>query len=178
MHRRRASLAVALVCAGALAMSGCSGAPAPAKTTPLFASEDEAFAAAEKTYRAYVDALNQVDLSDPKTFEPVFAWTIGDANSEERKTFSAMHADGWIVSGMTRTTKFIPSLVTLRPVAVTAQVCSDVSDVAVVNGDGVSQVAPDRPDKYVLEVGFEAAHTPTGLAISSSHAVVSELCSR
>ncbi len=51
----------------------------------MFASEEEAFAAAEETYRAYVDALNQVDLSDPETFEAVYAWTTGDANADERK---------------------------------------------------------------------------------------------
>ena len=68
---------------------------------PLFTSEADAFAAAEETYRAYVDALNQVDLSDPETFEDVYAWTTGDANADARETFSQMHADGWTVQGDT-----------------------------------------------------------------------------
>ena len=55
---------------------------------PAFATEEEAFAAAEETYREYVDALNQVDLSDPETFEAVYAWTTGDANAKERERSS------------------------------------------------------------------------------------------
>ena len=57
-----------------LTLAGCT-TPEPTDPTPTptsaFASEEEAFAAAEATYRAYVDALNEVDLSDPETFEPV-----------------------------------------------------------------------------------------------------------
>ncbi|HOQ22628.1 MAG TPA: hypothetical protein PLN62_09415, partial [Microbacterium sp.] len=60
-----ALLALALV-------TGCAPEPAPTPTPTGFASDDEAFAAAEATYRAYVDALNAVDLSDPATFEPVY----------------------------------------------------------------------------------------------------------
>src|SRR5688500_5990965 len=70
--RRSVALAAPALVTGLLA--GCAGDPEPAETTHGFASEEEAFAAAEETYRAYVDALNQVDLSDPETFEPVLAW--------------------------------------------------------------------------------------------------------
>ncbi|MET0860918.1 MAG: hypothetical protein ABW091_07810, partial [Microbacterium sp.] len=80
MIPRLLPLSVALVLASA-ALSGCTPQPAPTPTPTGFATEDEAFAAAEETYRAYVDALNQVDLSDPETFEPVYAWTTGEANA-------------------------------------------------------------------------------------------------
>ena len=74
-----ASLALAL----ALGLTtGCQPEPRRHPSAPAFANEEEAFAAAEETYRAYVDALNQVDLSDPETFEAVYAWTTGDANAE------------------------------------------------------------------------------------------------
>ncbi len=75
--RRTAGLLIAL--AIATTVSACTPEPAPTPTPTGFASEDEAFRAAEETYRAYVDALNAVDLADPATFEPVFAWTTGDA---------------------------------------------------------------------------------------------------
>ncbi len=93
--RSRLSVIVAASALAAALLSGCTGEPAPVVSTPSFATEDEAFAAAEQTYRNYVDALNQVDLSDPATFEPVYAWTTGDANARARETFSQMHADGW-----------------------------------------------------------------------------------
>ena len=74
-----ATLALALVVGLA---TGCQPEPSPSPSGPAFANEEAAFAAAEETYRAYVDALNQVDLSDPETFEAVYAWTTGDANAE------------------------------------------------------------------------------------------------
>ena len=82
-----AALVLALVTGVA---TGCFAQPDPEpESTPLFASEDEAFAAAEETYRQYVDALNQVDLSDPETFEDVYAWTTGEANAGAREIVSA-----------------------------------------------------------------------------------------
>lgn len=98
MTRRAPRVAAAL--AAAFLLAGCTPDPAPSPTpTPAFASDAEAYAAAEATYRAYVDALNAVDLSDPRTFEPVYAWTTGDANASAKETFSQMYADGWSVSG-------------------------------------------------------------------------------
>ena len=91
-----ATLALALV-AG---MAACQPEPQPTPGGPVFATEEEAFAAAEETYRAYVDALNQVDLSDPETFEAVYAWTTGELNATTGKTLSrGMHAEGVTVSG-------------------------------------------------------------------------------
>ncbi len=86
----RSLTALALVAMVAPVVAGCAPDPAPAPTTAVsFSSEEEAFAAAEETYRAYVDALNQVDLSDPGTFEAVYAWTTGEANADERKVSHA-----------------------------------------------------------------------------------------
>ena len=80
----RRAAAAAIVLALALGMTtACQPEPAPSPSGPVFANEEEAFAAAEETYRAYVDALNQVDLSDPETFEAVYAWTTGDFNADE-----------------------------------------------------------------------------------------------
>nr|WP_246301358.1 hypothetical protein [Microbacterium immunditiarum] len=150
--------------------TGCSGQPAPEPSTPsapTFASDEEAFAAAEETYRAYVDALNAVDLSDPATFEPVFAWLTGDASADARQQLSEMHANGWQVEG---TTAIV--LAEGRPpgsaFATALNVCEDVSDVDVVDATGTSVVSGDRPDVQPVLVGFELSVTsPTGLLMSS-----------
>ena len=84
MISRVAAVTIALALAVCV-MTGCQPEPEPSPSAPAFATEEEAFAAAEETYREYVDALNQVDLSDPETFEAVYAWTTGDANANERK---------------------------------------------------------------------------------------------
>jgi hypothetical protein len=174
---RLAAATVALVLTAGV-VTGCSDPAGPAEPTPTFTSEAEAFAAAEATYRAYVGALNQVDLSDPETFEDVYGWTTGDANANERETLSQMHADGWVVSGDTviasfRGDDFAPS----RDTVVLATVCSDVSGVSVTDSDGTSMVSADRPDVYALEISFVLAPgRDTGLTIAASNAVEDDTC--
>jgi hypothetical protein len=122
----------------------------------VFSSDAEAFAAAEATYRAYVDALNDVDLSDPATFEPVFALTTGEANAGARKSFSQMHSDGWVVSGESTVSSITPYATdrdttdALRTVDVIA--CLDVSAVTLVDAAGESVVDPSRPDVQTVRV--------------------------
>ncbi|HET6302682.1 hypothetical protein [Microbacterium sp.] len=158
---------VALLLAGASA-TGCSGQPAPDPSTPsapAFASDEEAFAAAEETYRAYVDALNEVDLSDPATFEPVFAWTTGEANSGARREFSEMHANVWTVTGETRVALVAPHETSESGTSL--DVCLDVSDVAVVDANGQSVVSPDRRNIQSMRVVLTAGSaSPTGLLIA------------
>lgn len=155
-----AALALAVCCAG------CAAEPAPAPSATGFASEEEAFAAAEETYRAYVDALNRVDLSDPKTFEDVYAWTTGDANAGSRKSFAEMHANEWQVAGSTTITLIAP-VNSLGADIVTVAVCADVSNVTLVDDSGASVVASDRRDIQSMEFDLQAAaSSPTGLLIA------------
>jgi len=154
MIRRRvlpASAAVWLT-AATLALTGCGDpAPTPTPTPTGFASEAEAFAAAEETYRAYVDALNQVDLSDPTTFEEVYRWTTGDLNASDRESFSAWHANGYSLVGKSRIQTVAPlGVSTLGQVTLAA--CYDVSRVDIRTKEGISVVAPDRTVVQALEV--------------------------
>lgn len=158
---------VGIVLAGMLALGGCDGSPAPAASTPPFASEEEAFAAAEETYRAYVDALNEVDLADPETFEPVFALTTGELNANERKTLSQMHANEWIVRGRSAVRVLEAGGYDDIRSQTTLLVCLDVSDIRVVDAHGASQVDPDRVDVQSLTVTSVPSTTaPTGMVLS------------
>lgn len=151
-----ATATTAIAAALVFAVAGCTQPPAPEPTpTPAFSSEDEAFAAAEATYRAYVDALNQVDLSDPATFEAVYDLTTGEANAGERRSLSRMHAEGWTVSGATAVRSIELVDLDLGATTVTLSVCSDVSDVRVVDSAGNSVVAADRPVLQSSEVTLE-----------------------
>lgn len=142
-----------MVAVVAVLLSGCAAEPSPEATpTPTFTSEAEAFAAAEATYRAYVDALNQVDLANPETFEAVYAWTTGEANVEGRELFSQMHADGWTVDGESVVTR-IESLGAADS-TLAIGVCLDVSAVDVSDASGASVVADSRPDKQSIRIGF------------------------
>ncbi|GAA1958573.1 hypothetical protein GCM10009816_20030 [Microbacterium aquimaris] len=146
------SLGVLIVTA---ALAGCAPTPEPTPTPTGFASEEEAFAAAEETYRAYVDALNDVDLSDPETFEPVYALTTGEANAGARETFSEYHANGWQVNGTTIATVIVElpkgeAFATKLDLAI----CLDVSDVDVVDPTGDSVVGSDRPPVQAMTVSM------------------------
>jgi len=164
---RRAPLIVAVACVVFL-MSGCHGEPVPVKTTPLFASEEEAFAAAEETYRAYVDALNQVDLSDPETFEPVFALTTGEFQTSERKSFSEMSANRWSVGGESSVRRVDPvSYTESGDPAIVLGSCLDVSAVTLVDASGSSLVDPTRPNVQSTHITFvHARSTEHGVLIS------------
>lgn len=153
MRRARHRLAVILATAALTiaVAAGCAPEPAPTPTPTGFASEEEAFAAAEATYRAYVDALNQVDLSDPATFEPVYEWLTGDASDAARKSFSQMHADSWTVNGISRITLVDPVTISSDMQSATLAVCVDVSNVSVLDSNGDSLVT-DRPDNQRLTV--------------------------
>lgn len=157
---------------GAL-VAGCTPPSVEPSPTPTgFASEEEAFAAAEATYRAYVDALNEVDLADPATFEPVYAFLDGDALSDEKKSLTEMHANGWNVSGETRVLGAYPP-----ETGDGAVVCLNVADVSVVDANGASQVSAERPDTYALaiETTFLATST-TRAVIARSNAVEDSRC--
>lgn len=163
---RGSAVAAVLV---SVALTGC-GTPAPAPTpTPTgFATEDEAFAAAEATYRAYVDALNQVDLSDPETFEEVYAWTTGTANAEERKSLSSMHAEGWSVGGDSVVELIAPAEFDIESRQGTLVACLDVSGITLVDAGGESMVSSDRPHVQTVEVLVVASSTTaTGLAVAA-----------
>lgn len=131
----------------ALALTtGCMPEPEPTPSPTGFASEEEAFAAAEETYRAYVDALNQVDLSDPETFEPVYALTTGNFHDDERRLFSEYHAEGYVVTGESAVVLVQPLEWERSVQTATLATCVDVSGVKLADRSGKSMVSPDRVD--------------------------------
>lgn len=139
-------------------LAACTPEPEPTPTkTALFASDEEAFAAAEETYRAYTDALNEVDTSDPKTFEPMFAFATGNFLAADKETFSQLHAESLMTTGEMKVAQFIP-VSSKKPFDnAVAIVCVDVSATDVVDQEGESRVSPTRPDLNPLTVTFVAS---------------------
>lgn len=164
---------VALMAVGLVACT-TEPAPAPLPTPSALSSEDAAFAAAEATYRAYVDALNRVDLADPSTFEPVWHWLRGTARRDSHASLDRLHSADLSVSGASVMTGF--KGVGSGDSAVTAEVCLDVSQVEVRRTNGESAADPDRIDFQPLLVTFSPAETSTGMAIAESEAIASEIC--
>lgn len=156
----------ALVALLAIALAGCAPPPTDPEPEPRFATEAEAFAAAEKTYRAYVDALNEVDLSDPETFEAVYAWTTGDLYASDRRGLTRYHADSARVSGASKVASIQP-IEAAGGGSVRLAVCLDVSAVQVHDRSGNSLVAEDRIQLQSLTVDLLPHKSSTGLAIAS-----------
>lgn len=144
-------------------------APTPTPTSTGFASEADAFAAAEETYRAYVDALNQVDLSDPATFEAVYAWTTGDLNASDKKNFTQWSAEGYEITGEAAVSRVAPvAFVSGRVGEVALEACYDIHEVDVLDRSGASIVSAERPAIQALRILMvESAATPTALTIST-----------
>ncbi|MFE4725460.1 hypothetical protein [Microbacterium sp. NPDC056736] len=152
-----------------LALSGCT-TPEPATPTPTaaFSSEEEAFAAAEETYRAYVDALNQVDLSDPETFEQLYSLTVADLNASDRKQFSEWHADGLTKTGDAVVSRVEGKSYEEESGRVEIDACYDVGAVDIKNAQGESLVSAERPDIQPLTVVLVSeTGQPTGLSIAA-----------
>ncbi len=156
-------------------LSGCVSAPGPTPSpTAAFASEEEAFAAAEETYRAYTEALNKVDTTDPDTFEALYDFSRGDFEASDRETFSMMHAEGYRIAGTTKVLHFAGVEASHDFETATARVCLDVSDVTVTDSTGESVVNPNRPNIYALEVTFVSQ--PPRMLIDSATTQEDEAC--
>lgn len=147
-------------------VTGCAPQPEPVESQGPFVTEEEAFAAAEETYRNYVEALNAVDLSDPETFEPVYEWTTGDLNASDREGLSQYHAAGAKVSGASTPVIIEPREVDPQAGRVDLAVCLDVSTVTVQTAEGSSLVDPNRVRVQSLTVKLvEHQDSETGLKL-------------
>lgn len=170
------SPAAVVVLAALGCLAGCAPTPTPSPTpTAAFASEEEAYAAAEKVYRAYNDALNEVDPVDPATFEPLFVLTSGAFEAADRKFFSAMHADGHLISGDAVVLSVAGDSASTDYGQIALHVCLDVSAVKIVDANGASLVASTRPDVYALSVEL-VVQDDNRFTINASHRMEDETC--
>ena len=167
--------AVALVVAIGLTASGCATddpAPKPSTSTsaaPLFASDEEALAAAEEAYAAYLavsDAILMEGGADPERLLEVATLPVFDVQAEGYETAAA---NDWTSTGGTAVDTV--SLVGYDPLAseevVTIYACIDVSKVDVFDPDGQSVVSQSRPDRTPVVSTFDkSSSTPSGLIFS------------
>lgn len=162
---------VGIVLAGMLALGGCDGSPAPAASTPPFASEEEAFAAAEETYRAYVDALNARRHDSSASPSPADFLTAAaleaDLSAQEQ-----LRENGIRIAGDTRVDAFEGR--SWDGTAGTSLVCLDATDTQVLNDEGVDVTPPDRELRSTLRIGFVLS-APRVL-ISSTESAGESIC--
>lgn len=158
-------LPVATITLAALLLSGClpqthPATPSPSPTpTPVFASEEEALAAAEAAYAAYQAAVDDILTDGGVAPDRIDSVATRDAAKVEKDGFGQFSAKGYRSIG---TTKFDSVLIeSYDPDApegldiVRVYLCSDVSGVDVLDASGASVVSPDRPVRTSFQVGFD-----------------------
>ncbi|KQZ22245.1 hypothetical protein ASD43_16105 [Microbacterium sp. Root553] len=159
---------VAAGIAGALiiAAAGCSPGPSPAPTpTPAFTDEADAFAAAEKVYRAYNDALNarrQGDVTaDPQQY------LTGAALEGDIETQSLLASNQLRAAGTAVLITFAGESTNVDEGngTVTGTVCVDASGVVLLTATGEDVTPPGRGEKIAQRITF--AGTSDTLLISA-----------
>jgi len=168
--------AVALVLAAALSASGCtpdaSGKP-PASTpsaTALFASDEEALAAAEEAYRAYVTTTDQIFAESGEGIERLEAVAVDDQLAEDRTGFEEIFKSGFRSTGQTTFDSIELQQWSgdgHRETEVVVYLCQDISAVDVLDSTGKSVVLATRPDRIRYEVRLASNAESPKLRVSN-----------
>lgn len=160
---RRAPIALAAALAVAT-FSGCAPTPPPITvppqptSTPLFATEEEALAAAEEAYRRFQLVTDQVLSDGGVGAERIETVASGDLEADEKRAYAEFEMEGLRTSGSAQVVSFTAQEVNLMAangaVAVSAYICLDVSGVDVLDSTGASRVSAGRPALQAFEVSF------------------------
>jgi len=152
-ERRAVTVAAVLWCTAAtVVLVGCTPeaapTPLPLPTATGFASDEEAFAAAEATYRAYVDAVNarraDPDAPDPNNF---LAGAAREASTATQRKFASQ---GVRLVGKTLVTDVDGVIATTE--VTTIHVCIDSAGTRLIDSAGDDVTPRDRPRSGSLEI--------------------------
>ncbi|KRC61013.1 hypothetical protein ASE14_08665 [Agromyces sp. Root81] len=161
--RRSAGAALAAVGAVALLLSGCTGgapAPSPSPTAdasePIFASDEEALAAAVEAYELYRVISGEIFEEggvEPERINPVVTETFASTLREE---FTALEDLGLRSVGTTvvDTTSLVNLAVVDGRAEVSIYLCRDVSGTRIFDGTGSDVTPADRPLRVPSQAFF------------------------
>jgi len=155
-------LGISLTLAG---LASCSSPPPTIQppgpdptSTPVFASDEEALAAAEELYGRYLAAENALGQGGWKDVSLVEPFVRGDALESERNTAADLSAKGLHQEGdigfnsvVLQQAKYSNS----GAVKVVVYLCLDFAAADVVNGHGDSAVDSGRGERLALEVQID-----------------------
>jgi hypothetical protein len=146
-------------------LASCSSPPGPIEmpgpdpsSTPVFASDAEALAAAEDAFGAYIEASNRLGQSGWLETDELIEAMRGDALQAELDLATDYAAKRWKQVG--DTTYDSMTLQQIRdngsgPTLITVYVCADVSSVDVLDASGDSVVGSDRRDRQPFEADVD-----------------------
>jgi hypothetical protein len=168
--------AAAVVLVAALSATACTPPPEPPRTpapssTPLFASDEEALAAAEAAYAAYQTTEDLILAEGGANGERIIPFAVRDALEAAIEGFETYQAKGYRSVGAIRF-KFLNLQSTAldgtvgRDVVI-AYVCLDFSGSDVLDANGQSVVRAGRPIHQQFQVSFDRDAGRHGLVLSS-----------
>ena len=161
MRVTRGLIAATLAVVFALTLGGCvprSHKAAPPtlspSSTPVFASDEEALAAATKAYAAYQEISDEVAHDSGVGAERLKRVTTGSALENELKVFESFRKGR--LTGVGHSSFDTVSVQHYDGLTgqVEAYLCVDLTDTDVVDRNQVSTVSKDRADRFPFEVTF------------------------
>ena len=153
----------------AVLLSGCLPpqpvlAPTPEPTsTPIFASDEEALAAAEAAYGAYSAASDAIAADGGSGAERIAPFVTADWLPKEIEAFKTFGDSGNKQIGTTVLSKFVLQRLDDAggSVSATVYLCADFSTTRFVNTSGVDVTPPGRVDVVALAADLELADAKT-----------------
>ena len=178
MRPKFRAAAVALVLVGALSASGCaSEAPAADSTptpraTPLFASDEEALAAAEEAYAAYLAVSDLITAEGGQSPDRIDAVVVPEIRDDARASLAKFQernlhtvgASSFDSTGLQRLSTGAAD----QMVEVVIYACLDISTVRLLSESGQDVTPSDRVNRLPLEVTFKSVATTAELRLQSS----------
>ncbi|MCY7289278.1 MAG: hypothetical protein LH624_13780 [Cryobacterium sp.] len=155
---------ITLTLLGALSLAGCAPAPAPQASetngpteAPVFASDEEALAAATEAYAAYLAAGDAAQESGTSSRELFLSLSSGEAHEQDLAVGASFAEKGWKQIGSTSFDSMAIQSAEINADEnweVNAYVCLDVTNTDIVDSSGTSVSKSDRTLRLPLIVAF------------------------
>ena len=144
-----------------LALTGCGSPPValePEPTAePLFASDEEALAAAIEVYEGFQSEYNRLAQASSVDDESLGRWSRGPYMDLEIEGLRTLNQNGWTQVGANRTSNY--ALVEYAPDdpmgMVTIRFCNDISSVDIVDRAGDTVLPEGRSDLGTMVATFD-----------------------
>lgn len=173
--RHRSLIAIGVVALVAGSVVGCAPGPEPTPTpTSAFASEEEAFAAAEEVYWAYLEA-SALRASGDSNATPEDLLT-GTALETDASTQQMLEEQGLRIVGTSTIAEFVPIEADIEATVakISAEICVDISGSRVLDETGADVTPVTRANKANVAVEFTGNNA--SLLISSTEAPEDSAC--
>ena len=161
---RRLGAALAAFGALALVLTGCVGSPAPTQSptpteaAPIFASDEEALAAAEQAYAAQLALVDELSHAGGETTDRLEEIATPEYASGISASLQRLNEAGMHTTGTTTYDNFdlIEQFEVDGVAHVSAYVCLDVGDTRVIDAVGADVTPADRRVRAPLQVSLES----------------------